>query len=314
MTVTVVMTTYNHQRYIEQAVESALSQETAFDYEIVIIEDCSTDRTRELVVELQRRHPDRIRLVLPDTNCNDSRNFARTIETSTSRYIACLEGDDYWTSPRKLQRQVDFLEAHPECAACFHNVLQVWDDGRWPPKNHNAPDQKRFSTIEDVLEENFIATPSLMFRQAVFPKFPEWYFRQPIGDWPLQMLSAEHGAIGYLDETMAVYRLHPNGLWNRRSRRDQLQTVINFYVDMNRNLHFKYDSAIRRQIARSWYKLAIEHESQGDVADARLALWRACTQRAGLPPLPLAPMLKMWFRLFAKSVLRRQRMVLVHDK
>jgi len=109
MEVSVLVTTYNHERYIAQALDSVLMQETDFDYEIVILEDCSTDATREIILAYQKRHPDKIRLRLAAQNQCSNKPFAEEFQASSSPYIAMLDGDDYWTSPEKLQKQVEFL-------------------------------------------------------------------------------------------------------------------------------------------------------------------------------------------------------------
>jgi glycosyltransferase involved in cell wall biosynthesis len=301
MKVSVVMTTYNHEDYISQAVQSALMQKVAFDYEIVIIEDCSTDRTRDIVRSLERRHPDRIRLVLPATNCNDSRNFARVIETAPSQYIACLEGDDYWTCREKLQKQVAFLDDHPECATCFHNVRQQWEDGR--SRTYNAPDQKPITGMGEILAGNFIATASVMFRRGLFGAFPEWFFRLPIGDWPLHVLNTQYGRIGYLADVMGVYRVHSRGLWSQRSRSAQLETVLRFYRDMNANLDFKYDQTIRRQMAQAWFDLALTSEDEDhDLGYARTCVANSLRVWPYNGTVPTWDRLKRWIRLSAERL------------
>ncbi len=117
--VSVLMITYNHEQYIEQAVRSVMMQETDFDYELVIGEDCSTDRTREIVLRLKEEFPDKIRLLLPEKNLGMIPNFVATYEACRGEYIALCEGDDYWTHPKKLQIQVDYMKGS-ECRMCFH--------------------------------------------------------------------------------------------------------------------------------------------------------------------------------------------------
>ncbi|MBM3299903.1 MAG: glycosyltransferase, partial [Deltaproteobacteria bacterium] len=109
----VLMITYNHRPYIAQAIECALNQQTDFPFEIVIGEDCSTDGTREIVFEYQRKHPDVIRVLTSDRNLGPMHNFLRTFDACTGKYVAICEGDDYWHHPEKLKMQVDFLESHP---------------------------------------------------------------------------------------------------------------------------------------------------------------------------------------------------------
>src|SRR5215210_4491661 len=107
MKVSVLLQTYNHEKWIAQAIESVLAQETNFDFELIILEDCSTDDTRNIVIDFQRRHPEYIRLILAEKKKGDNTNLVAAWQASQSQYVAWLDGDDYWTSPYKLRRQVD---------------------------------------------------------------------------------------------------------------------------------------------------------------------------------------------------------------
>src|SRR5438309_1588573 len=104
-------------------------QVTDFDYEIVIGEDCSTDRTREIVADLARLYPEKIRPLFHETNVGANRNLALALQMCQGQYVALLEGDDYWIDARKLQRQVWFLDDHPDYVICFHNVQVIYEDG-----------------------------------------------------------------------------------------------------------------------------------------------------------------------------------------
>jgi glycosyltransferase involved in cell wall biosynthesis len=214
MKVSVCMVTYNHERFIEQAVASALTQETSFEYEIVIGEDCSTDRTRDILIELQRANPDKIRLLLHEHNLGALRNFVQTLDACQGQYIAYLEGDDYWTSNTKLQKQVEFLDQDADFAICFHNAIKFHDNSSEPAMLICPDDQPAVSTIEDILRKNFIPACAVMFRSRLFGVFPDWFFGLKLGDWPLHILNAQHGKIGYINEVMAAYRLHETGLWS----------------------------------------------------------------------------------------------------
>ena len=129
--VSVAMITYNHERFIAQAIESVLMQQTDFAVELVIGEDCSTDGTREIVRAYGERYPERVHPLLHEHNLGlkGHNNFVATLKACRGQYIALLEGDDYWTDPHKLQKQVDFLDGHPEYVGCFHNAMEVFDDG-----------------------------------------------------------------------------------------------------------------------------------------------------------------------------------------
>lgn len=138
----VFMITYNHEKYIAEAIESALMQKTSFKYEIVIGEDCSTDQTRETVLEYATRYADKVKPIYQERNVGANKNAASVREACKGKYIALLEGDDYGIDPLKLQKQVDFLEAHPDFSICFHRAKKVDTEGRdlgtfWPRKSWN---------------------------------------------------------------------------------------------------------------------------------------------------------------------------------
>src|SRR5205823_4249963 len=244
MKVSVLVTTYNHERYIAQALDSVLMQETDFDYEIVILEDCSTDATREIILAYQKRHPDNIRLRLAAKNQCSNKPFAEEFQAARRPYLAMLDGDDYWTSPKKLQKQVEFLGAHPECALCFHNALRIYEGENRAPILHTIAGQKRISAIEDIWEHNFIAGCTPMVRKDALDTFPEWYHNLLWGDWPLYILCALHGKIGYIDEILGVYRIHSEGFWSRLNAIQKLEWWIAFYEAMNANLDFRFDSIV----------------------------------------------------------------------
>src|SRR5438477_10214742 len=167
----VQMVTYNQERYIEQAIRSALMQQTNFDYEIVIGEDMSKDRTREICQRLAAEHPDKIRLLLREKNLGMHENHRQTFHACRGQYVAFLEGDDFWTRPDKLQRQVDFLDVHPECVLCFHNVL-IFDEHTNEEAFYCRPDHPQITGTEDILQEIFVNTASVVMRNNVFEEFP----------------------------------------------------------------------------------------------------------------------------------------------
>ncbi|MDF1549683.1 MAG: glycosyltransferase, partial [Bacteroidales bacterium] len=129
MKLSVCMITYNHEKYIGQAIEGVLMQKTNFDIELLIGEDFSNDNTRNICMGYKNKYPDKIKLLLREKNIGMMRNFIQTLNTCKGKYIALCDGDDYWTDPLKLQKQVDFLEANPEYALCYHRVNILTHNG-----------------------------------------------------------------------------------------------------------------------------------------------------------------------------------------
>lgn len=253
----VLMITYNQEKYIAQALDSVLMQEVHFDYEIVIGEDCSTDGTRKILLEYQQKHPERIRLLLPEKNLGMLPNFMQTYLACEGEYVAILEGDDFWTDATKLQKQVEFLDNHRECAICFHTAKAVFEHGDAPdylfPEN-----QKQFSSIDDLIALNFIPTCSVMFRNKLFGPFPEWFRHGVMGDYPLHILNAHHGLIGYIDEAMSVYRIHSAGVWSMQAEKNlarNYRAEIKMFRNLDAHLDRKYHAQVQKKIYR--YELGL---------------------------------------------------------
>jgi glycosyltransferase involved in cell wall biosynthesis len=225
MKVSILMVTYNHENFIAQAIESVLMQNVDFEYEIVIGEDCSTDKTRQIVIDFQKKYPDKIRLLLPDSNLGAHTNAIDTYRACQGQYIALLEGDDYWLSPDKLKKQVDFLDKNLGCVICFTNALILQEDSPTDSKVF-LRDHAKISSIENLLFSNFISTPSVMYRNGLIQEFPDWYTKQSMGDWTSYILLAEYGKIGYINEVMSAYRIHSGGTWSSKPREYQLTETI----------------------------------------------------------------------------------------
>lgn len=255
--VSVAMLTYNHERFITQAVESALAQQTEFPFEIVIGDDASQDDTRSILLALQRQHPTPINLLLHDPNIGGLRNLAQVLEACRGDYVAILEGDDYWTDAHKLQKQVDYLDAHPEIAICHHDAITVDDNGRSSPGSWHQGKTRQRETLDELLRGNFIVTCTVMFRNHLFPTFPAWFFDVKIGDWPLHMLNAQHGDIAYLNEVMGAYRVHEDGIWSTKSHLDRISGSIATAELMRTALPLKHKDQLARTIDQ-WHDETIE--------------------------------------------------------
>ncbi|HEX5884769.1 MAG TPA: glycosyltransferase [Pyrinomonadaceae bacterium] len=307
--VSILVTTYNQENLITHAINSILAQEVNFAYEIVIGEDASQDRTREIVVELGKQYPDKIRVMLrnPEEADRDRRirlagkiNYLNALRACRGQYIAILDGDDYFTSTHKLQRQVDFLDIHPECAICFHNVLAIYEDGSREPEKLCPADQKPISDIKQLLWGNFIPACSIMYRREPLIKIPDWFLTARMGDWPLNIFKAQQGKIGYIDEVMAAYRVHVAGVWSLRRRSHQLLTSIKVLDNIDRDLGFKYSDSIRGSKTRFFFELAELYVERGHSRFAliplKLGLWASRGRHKGL--------LSLWLRLRTPGLYR----------
>lgn len=205
--VSVSMITYGHEKFIEQAINGVLMQECDFDFELILSNDCSPDTTDVVIQNILQNHPNasRINYFKHEKNLGMMPNFIFALEQCNGSYIALCEGDDYWTDPFKLQKQVDFLEANPDYVLSFHKVKILKPDGSLVP-DFITKVPENYETQETLARlGNYIHTPSVVFRNII-KEYPREFSLSPIGDYFLYMLLAEHGKLKYVEEEMAVYR------------------------------------------------------------------------------------------------------------
>lgn len=215
----VVCITYNQHDYIRQALEGFIMQRTDFKFEVLINDDASTDGTTEIIREYEAKYPELFRCVYHEKNQwgkhDPWRDFLFPLVRS--RYVALCEGDDYWTDPLKLQKQVDFLESHPDFAICFHPVTVHWENGELPDSIFPTEKNRFFKdvlSLQDLLNRNFIQTNSVVYRWR-FHQDPLSLIPENIipGDWFMHLIHAQTGKIGMLHDVMAVYRKNSGGIW-----------------------------------------------------------------------------------------------------
>ncbi len=249
MKVSVCMITYNHENFIEQALESVLKQETDFPVEIVIGEDFSKDRTREICHDYATKYPGVIKLIATEHNVGMQKNFFRTYKECDGKYIAFIEGDDYWTDPLKLQKQINFLESNTDFSACLHNVLiKSFRNGvekEWIM--HEKLPKDTFDT-EDVLGPWFIPSPSFVFVNYPDFEIPDWFFNCTYGDLPIMLLLSLRGKFKYLPEVMGVYRLHDKGFTTKHMGYDKIIVMTYIYQSFNIHTNYKFSERIRESV------------------------------------------------------------------
>lgn len=219
--VDVIMITYNHEKYILEALEGISNQNFNGHIHLILGLDSSPDNSKFVIQNFihENSNPS-ISVTFLDNkdNMGAQLNWLNCFNNTKGKYVALCEGDDYWTDTFKLQKQVDFLENNPEYSICFHPV-NVFKDGELLPDNLQNVNET--TTIEDLAQANYIHTPSVVFRNNLFEKFPDSFKKVPAGDYFLHLLNARHGKIKKLPDVMAVYRMHDGGIWSTKPIEEQ---------------------------------------------------------------------------------------------
>lgn len=271
--------TYNHAPYIKQAIESVLNQKHDYSFEIIIADDCSTDGTLEIAKEYQLKYPSAIRLISQPVNVGAAKNFMNLLSAAGGKYIAYLEGDDYWSNELKLQQQIGFLEEHPDYSICFSNVLESFSEDLHDPRNflHGGSGSKSTTSINDLLYENYIQTASVVFKNKLFNYFPGWYAGLMPGDWPLHILNAQFGKIYYDDACMCVHRNYSDGVWSSQKALKRIENNLNVCKVIGKELNLANNKNLRAKKSRlllaSVKYLFNEHRYFSGIKNIFLALY-----------------------------------------
>lgn len=221
--VSVVMITYGQERYIAQAIEGVLMQETNFPIELIIGDDHLQNDAELIVKDLINNHPRGhiIKYTRHTKNKGIVNNLIWTMQQCKGKYLAICEGDDYWTDPLKLQKQADYLEANPSIVFCFHAASTIDEKGMRGVYYKS----KYFKDKEVVPKKHFIAkggggfaTASSMFKQSIIEDLPNYFRESSVGDLPLALLAISKGDIGYLGDDMCDYRVMSEGSWSKETK------------------------------------------------------------------------------------------------
>ena len=257
--VSVCMITYGHEKYIREAIEGVLMQECDFEVELILANDCSPDKTDEVIEDILKNHPKAswIKYLKHDKNIGMMPNFIFSMKQCSGDYIALCEGDDYWTDIFKLQKQVDFLEVNPDYAICFHKVNVLRD--RTIEEDGITAKVPETTTIKDLAKGNYIHTCSVVYRNNLFLELPQYFKESPVGDYFLHLLNARYGAIKYFDVTMGVYRVHTTSVWSSKTQKEQELLWIPFLLKIKPNFDKEVQGILNTQIA--FYKKSKENKN-----------------------------------------------------
>lgn len=261
ITVNILLTTYNQKKYIGKAIEGILAQKTNFLWQLIISDDGSTDGTREICEKYQQKHPDKIRLLAKDKNCGRFRNLAKLMKVANAQYLAICAGDDEWIDEKKLQKQVEFLDSHPDYAICY---TRYREKNERTGKEIIKPTKKEVGQESETDIHNFlkrwrIASSSMLFRGASFQDFPYHQYKY-LEDTHLVYYSMMRGKGKILNFVGTLYRIHDNNVYGNK---DELkQAIINQKVFGDLATIFPNDKVLTKRFNYLNFIIAQNYDQQ----------------------------------------------------
>lgn len=268
--VSICCVTYNHDNYISDALDGFLMQKTNFSFEILIHDDASTDNTANIIREYEKKYPDIFKPIYQTENqksklgggMNPTFNFPR----AKGKYIAVCDGDDFWTDPLKLQKQVDYMENNAEFSMCCTNYSVVNENGKVIHKlawgeNKRAP----VITQEMILRDYTPKTLTSLIRRSALPdKIPNVLAGSPNGDNVNCALVSDYGPAAYLDFNSGCYRVNEQGVWSKKSELEQKKMQLVTFLNMKKYFREKaQQKAIDERIGRIKRRLSYAYAEEG---------------------------------------------------
>lgn len=273
--VSICCITYNQQQYIEEAIKGFLKQKVNFKYEIIIYDDASTDNTVNIIKKYMQDYPDIIKPIFSKENkyTKGEQTFLYTFEKAKGKYIALCEGDDYWIDENKLQMQVDYMEANPNCTFCFHNAYVLYMKHKKKVKFiTNKPKFKKNMNKDGnygpgdihLIGCGMIPTASFFFRSEYVSKIPDWFKKCFCGDMPLKLIMTSFGYAHYIDKIMSVYRketgISVTDQWQEKEKNIQIKIarfekakeILDWFNEFTK---YKYNDKI--QLSKKYYDISI---------------------------------------------------------
>jgi len=265
--VSICCVTYNHEKYIEDAIQGFLSQKTSFPYEILIHDDASTDSTAKIIRKYQVKYPKRVFPFIQNEN-----QYSKGVKVSPilfkrarGKYIAWCEGDDYWIDSEKLQKQVSFLEENPEYVLCFHNILWFWQDSEREPEIREKSPKDTY-TLENHIKPDERATvghtSTAVFLRTLTENLPEWFYNAVYEDVPLFAYIGGFGLTKYINEVMAVHRIYPDSLSSKKKNLKFLMNKLRMYKAIDKHYRYQYHNLLKEKLSYYYQKILYNYRDQ----------------------------------------------------
>ncbi len=278
--VSIICNAYNHGKYIKDALEGFVTQQTTFPFEVLVHDDASTDNTADIIREYEAKYPELIKPIYQTENQYSQKigiNKTYQVPRVQGKYVALCEGDDYWTDPMKLQKQFDFMEANPDYALCTCST--DWYNMRSGVVENKCRAEKDMDvSLEEIILEKhgrIFQYASYFLKSEIIKEFPEWRTKFPIGDYPLAIQCALNGKVHMLSECMSVYRYYSEGSWTARMDGDEhrinvSKRMIEGLNALNEVTEFRFNELITKRINKHEYTLALHNHDLDTIRKGKL--------------------------------------------
>ncbi len=229
--VSVVMVAYNSAKYINDAIRGVVRQRTGFPIQLVVSDDASTDDTEAIVAKWVARYPDIVEYHRNAVNLGVQGNYLEAFKHCRGKYLAMCDADDYWTCRAKLARQVRYMEKHPECAICFHRVINYYEESREMSLSNGGGKAMQIHNAYDLSQRNVITNMSVLSRMSLldFDNLPGWLSEVRLLDYAMHMLfaaSRPENTIHFFKRPMGVYRHSAEAIWTMTEKNARIQMAI----------------------------------------------------------------------------------------
>ncbi|MEC6822483.1 glycosyltransferase [Photobacterium piscicola] len=274
--ISIVCPCFNQELYIKDAVDSFLSQETEYRFEIIIHDDASTDGTRNVLLEYKNKYPSIIKLILQEENqYSQGKQIAPLgVEHAEGEYIALCEGDDFWIDKHKLQKQIVELEKNKDINLVISKAISLYPDGKTCDFCDLGNERKVIPFEECILgpKKDFFPTASFFLRKKIFDELPDWFYTEaPVGDYYIQLFAAKYNGVIYLPEATTVYRRDAVGSWSVDvNEKDRTFEIIkkrmlckSYIID---DIKYEYKPVVLNKMSLKYYayvlKNILKHENK----------------------------------------------------
>ncbi len=284
--VSVICNTFNHGKYVRDALEGFVNQKTDFKFEVLVHDDASSDNTADIIREYEAKYPEIIKPIYQTENqYSKGVKVTRTFQVPRikGKYIAFCEGDDYWTDPLKLQKQFNFMEANPDYSMCACST--VWLDMKTgKEKNKCRTEINRDVPIDEIILEKkgrIFQLATFFIRADMYISVPEWFFCFGVGDLPLCLLASINGKVHMLSDIMAVYRFNSEGSWTSRVQNIEYRTkammkLIEGYKAFNESTDYRCNDVVIKRIKIIKYNLACRnHDFKALKSDELIEIYKS---------------------------------------